>query len=183
MFNHIGTIFGPSLCPDQLKLWNFQDWVNIVLGPYLWIVYYLQPCQGQVWTMLGSSLAFLHYQTSYSPEFSKAGSTSSKAHVLGASTLSGSVRALSGPCVAWLYIRATRNSEISKTEFILPNAYVWNVHYSGLCQGNVWTIWWACLALLYICIRLSFKICKTDTTWHKAHIYKLSTFWDHVRAF
>ena len=44
------------LLPDQLELWNFEDWVNVVYEPCPWILYFwdhvramLGPCRDHVW--------------------------------------------------------------------------------------------------------------------------------------
>ena len=58
-WNHVGVMFGPfwtmsdlALLPDQLELWNFPDWVNKVLGTFLWSVYFLGPYEGRIGTIL-----------------------------------------------------------------------------------------------------------------------------------
>ena len=57
MFGPCKTMFRLALLPDQPELWNFQDWVNMVCGPCLWSVYFLDyartifgPWWDLVWT-------------------------------------------------------------------------------------------------------------------------------------
>ena len=52
MFGPFWTMFGQAILPDQPELWNFQDWVNMVLGTFLWSVYFLGPYQGHIGTIL-----------------------------------------------------------------------------------------------------------------------------------
>ena len=54
------TMFGLALLPDQPELWNFQDWLNMVLETCLWSAYFLGPCLDHIGTMIG--LTLLPYQ-------------------------------------------------------------------------------------------------------------------------
>ena len=35
-WGHVWSMFGLALIPEQLELWNFQSWVNIVYGVVFW---------------------------------------------------------------------------------------------------------------------------------------------------
>ena len=56
-------------------------------------------------------------------------------------------------------------------------------HYYGLYnQDHVWTIMRQCLTQLYFQTSYINDIFKNESTWYKALVYGVSTFWDHVRA-
>ena len=52
-WDHVGTMVGPSLLPDQLELWNFEVWVSMVQGLCQWNVYFFGPCQGHSLAIIG----------------------------------------------------------------------------------------------------------------------------------
>ena len=58
--DHVRTLIDLALLTDQLELWSFQDWINMVWILCLWSVFFLGSCQVDVWTMVGPANPYFY---------------------------------------------------------------------------------------------------------------------------